>query len=250
MIKFFRSFRKNLLAENRTGKYLKYAIGEIVLVVIGILIALQINTWSIEQDNHKMEKTYLQALLFEVNDDLQFYSNVVDTLSTQQKSAEHILYFLEQPEADIKDSLYFLQAFRNCADGENLTRTAVSWNELQSTGRLSLIRNKELTRQLFEYYDFLDQFAFDFNKFPMEERYMVRKLEHDAFNTAEHKEFFQNMRQEKIPRKTVYNNIRNNQDILAHVKSVMISAMVQRKTALNALDRANKLHETIVQELE
>jgi len=43
MIKFFRNIRQNLIMENKTGKYLKYAIGEIVLVVIGILIALQLN---------------------------------------------------------------------------------------------------------------------------------------------------------------------------------------------------------------
>ena len=46
MIKFFRKIRQQLLAENRLGKYLIYALGEIVLVVIGILIALQINNWN------------------------------------------------------------------------------------------------------------------------------------------------------------------------------------------------------------
>ena len=42
MIKFFRKIRQNLLMENKTGKYLKYAIGEVVLVMIGILLALQV----------------------------------------------------------------------------------------------------------------------------------------------------------------------------------------------------------------
>ena len=46
MIRFFRQIRKRLLVENKTGKYLKYAISEIMLVVIGILIALQINNWN------------------------------------------------------------------------------------------------------------------------------------------------------------------------------------------------------------
>jgi len=46
MIKFFRKIRQNLLMENKTGKYFKYAFGEIILVVIGILIALQINNWN------------------------------------------------------------------------------------------------------------------------------------------------------------------------------------------------------------
>ena len=46
MIKFFRHIRQNLLMENKTNRYLKYAIGEILLVVIGILLALQINNWN------------------------------------------------------------------------------------------------------------------------------------------------------------------------------------------------------------
>ena len=46
MIKIFRKIRQNLVMENKTGRYFKYAIGEIILVVIGILIALQINNWN------------------------------------------------------------------------------------------------------------------------------------------------------------------------------------------------------------
>jgi len=45
-MKFFRKIRQNLLVENKKGKYFKYAIGEIVLVVIGILIALSISNWN------------------------------------------------------------------------------------------------------------------------------------------------------------------------------------------------------------
>jgi hypothetical protein len=54
MIKIFRKIRQNLLSEGNTGKYFKYAIGEIVLVVIGILIALQINNWN---EQHKIDKS-------------------------------------------------------------------------------------------------------------------------------------------------------------------------------------------------
>ena len=46
MIKFFRKIRRKLLTENKISKYLLYAIGEIILVVIGILIALQVNNWN------------------------------------------------------------------------------------------------------------------------------------------------------------------------------------------------------------
>ena len=58
MIKFFRKIRQNLLSEGKTVKYLKYAIGEIILVVIGILIALQINNWN-EKSKLKIEEIKL-----------------------------------------------------------------------------------------------------------------------------------------------------------------------------------------------
>ncbi|MBT8306228.1 MAG: hypothetical protein KJN85_04770, partial [Maribacter sp.] len=58
MIKFFRKIRQQLLIENRTGKYLLYAIGEIVLVVIGILIALQINNWNEEKKVNILRRSF------------------------------------------------------------------------------------------------------------------------------------------------------------------------------------------------
>ena len=60
MIKFFRHIRKSLLQQNKTGKYFKYAIGEIVLVVIGILIALSINNWN---ENKKANTNFKKSLV-------------------------------------------------------------------------------------------------------------------------------------------------------------------------------------------
>lgn len=65
MIKFFKNIRKNLMETEKTGSYLKYAIGEIVLVVIGILIALQINNWN---ENKKLIDKEHQALIEIVSD--------------------------------------------------------------------------------------------------------------------------------------------------------------------------------------
>jgi len=63
MIKFFRKIRQNLLIENKTGKYFKYAIGEILLVVIGILIALQINNWNEQSKAKKSAEIQLLSLI-------------------------------------------------------------------------------------------------------------------------------------------------------------------------------------------
>ena len=93
MIKFFRKIRQNLLMENlsaeqagKTSKYFKYAIGEIVLVVIGILIALQINNWNEGRKENKKEKATLLRFLNDLKaDSINFqtnlnYINAIDSL--------------------------------------------------------------------------------------------------------------------------------------------------------------------------
>ena len=69
MIKFFRKIRYDLMEKNKTGKYLKYAIGEIILVVIGILIALQINTWNENHGINKKEIKYINRLIVDLASD-------------------------------------------------------------------------------------------------------------------------------------------------------------------------------------
>ncbi|MGB5372105.1 MAG: DUF6090 family protein, partial [Flavobacteriaceae bacterium] len=62
MLKFFRKIRQQLLVKNNISKYLLYAIGEIVLVVIGILIALQINNWNEDRKDRAKERFYLRSI--------------------------------------------------------------------------------------------------------------------------------------------------------------------------------------------
>jgi hypothetical protein len=78
MIKFFRRIRQNLLMENKTGKYFKYAIGEIVLVVIGILIAIGINNWNEKRKDHNSEKAVLVNLKKEFQLNLQMINHYLE----------------------------------------------------------------------------------------------------------------------------------------------------------------------------
>ena len=70
MFKFFRRIRQQLVRENNFRKYLVYAVGEIVLVVIGILIALSINNWKASIDKEKLEKGLYADLIEELQIDL------------------------------------------------------------------------------------------------------------------------------------------------------------------------------------
>ena len=86
MIKFFRKIRYNLVGENKTGKYLKYAVGEIFLVVIGILIALSINNWNENRKIQITEQMLLKDLKAEVHDNIKQLDTVI--VSHQRQSVK------------------------------------------------------------------------------------------------------------------------------------------------------------------
>ncbi len=91
MIKFFRKIRQKLISENKFSKYLLYAIGEIILVVIGILIALQINNANEVAKQQKQQKIYETNLITELHSDLK----TLDELD--QFSAEIRFYYKLYP---------------------------------------------------------------------------------------------------------------------------------------------------------
>ena len=100
MIKFFRTIRQNLLMENpsdkssragKTGKYFKYAIGEIILVVIGILIALQINNWNEERKEVLHQKGILTNLVEDLRADSASFHENYRKLS-EVEAVHHQLY--------------------------------------------------------------------------------------------------------------------------------------------------------------
>jgi hypothetical protein len=92
MIKFFRKIRQQLLTENKFSKYLIYAIGEIFLVVIGILIALSINNWS----EQKKEKAKISVYLSNLVDDMKDNQRKFDEIISQELFRYYSLQYLYQ----------------------------------------------------------------------------------------------------------------------------------------------------------
>ena len=159
MIKFFRKIRQNLLTENKFSKYLLYAIGEIVLVVIGILIALQINSWNQNQNDRDIERDYLLNL----KEDLMFDTTwtkgyVLNRYEAKIQSLEKGKNFY-QGKYIIEDTISFLNiisyggVFGNASWGFKID----SYNELINTGSFRKIASKKLRSQIAEYYSKLDE---------------------------------------------------------------------------------------------
>ncbi|PNQ73745.1 hypothetical protein C1T31_05265 [Hanstruepera neustonica] len=147
MIKFFRKIRYNLMNENKTGKYFKYAIGEIILVVIGILIALQINTWNQEHNNRKFEKEMMASIHSEFKNNL----TKIKTSIVQYDKTEQAIRFLmskikassEELKTENIDSL-----LAAAVDVYEYHPTQNILTEILSTGNLNLIKNDSLKYQL------------------------------------------------------------------------------------------------------
>jgi len=161
MIKLFRKIRQNLLIENKTGKpglqagrYFKYAIGEIVLVVIGILIALQINNWNENKKNVEKEKKYLANINREIiNDSLglerSWFKNRGKKIECLKLAKQYVL-----GDYLPKDTTLFIinVGFGGINSRASFLGTSRTFNELVSTGNLSLISNDSIREHIVIYY--------------------------------------------------------------------------------------------------
>ena len=99
MIKFFRNIRRSLLSEGKTSKYLKYAVGEIVLVVIGILIALQINNWNEHRKELKKELVVVEELYKELQQNLKVTTKHLKHI---EKVNQEVLFLLNVSNDSLK----------------------------------------------------------------------------------------------------------------------------------------------------
>ena len=103
MIPFFRKIRKKMADDNRPLKYMRYAIGEIVLVVIGILIALQINTWNEQRKTNLLETKTLKEIRTNLMFDLDGLTNDIGIMDSISHAGEVVIAHLgkyDQPNAD------------------------------------------------------------------------------------------------------------------------------------------------------
>jgi hypothetical protein len=160
MIKFFRKIRQNLLSEGKTGKYLKYAIGEIILVVIGILIALQINNWNINNQQEKLETKYLKEIRNNLKSDLPDINFNIEFNESRLRSNEIVLQYLNR-EIDYSDSLKF--HFGNLIFTTRTLPNISAYESLKSRG-LEIITNDTLRQNITSLYSFLYHNVIDFEK--------------------------------------------------------------------------------------
>ena len=149
MIKFFRKIRQKLLSENKFSKYLIYAIGEIVLVVIGILIALGINNWNNEQKDKQAELKYLNQIRKSLKENDLILKERIETDKRLLKFGDQ-LYNHIKTQKDINDTIKHI--FVVLLNDQMVSFNMAAFENLKNDG-LSFISNDDLKFDIINIYD-------------------------------------------------------------------------------------------------
>ena len=150
MIKFFRRIRQQLLTENKFSKYMLYAIGEIILVVIGILIALQINTWNQNRLAVNEEQAILNNIHTEFLQNKETLKQAFIGTDVAMTSGKTLFNLIGKEREEIEkhniDSLFF-----NSLEPSGFRPSENTISDLLQSGRLQLLKNIKLKDLIFQW---------------------------------------------------------------------------------------------------
>lgn len=146
MIKFFRKIRYDHMEKNKTAKYLKYAIGEIVLVMIGILLALQVTNWN----EQRKKNDDLKIALAQIINDLK--QDELNLKGFESSNLKRVSYLTKLSNGDYEtialDSLFY-----NLDDYFYFYKSNNSYSGLKANGMFSAMKNIQLKNNMTSYYE-------------------------------------------------------------------------------------------------
>ncbi len=148
MIKFFRRIRQQMLSENKFSKYFFYAIGEIILVVIGILIALSINNWNEQYKTNKTALAYLNSLHEEFEFNLALLDSTISVAQELSKGAEDMRTLFDPQVLDTVSEQRIGRAFGELNREAVYTPSNGVLSEIISSGNLKILDNENLKQHL------------------------------------------------------------------------------------------------------
>jgi len=149
MLRLFRNFRRRLLIDGKFGKYLLYAIGEIIILIMGIVFALQVNNWNEKRLDRITEILILKAIKLELGTQLRHFQTTIDLNKEVIVSSQIILDHLEN-DLTYNDSLAYHFLAANYITGFSYSKGA--FETLKSTS-VNIITNEKLRIQIIDLYE-------------------------------------------------------------------------------------------------
>jgi hypothetical protein len=163
MITFFRNVRQKLAAENKVMAYLRYAIGEILLVVIGILIALQVNNWNSVRIEKNKEAVYFKSIERDLKEQIKSINDQVNFELDISKTAKPILAYYKKHHNFQVDSA-FTSAIGKLTNRKTFVKINPTYTELLSSGNIDIISDNKIKVELINYYQQLERLELIINK--------------------------------------------------------------------------------------
>ncbi len=149
MLRFFRQIRHRLLTNNRFGKYLLYAVGEILLVVLGILIALQVDNWNEERIERKSQVKLLKELKADLEDNLEEIIENKERCDRRLNYSKSIWIYLRE-KREVDDSL---KKHIRLIQGSNFFNNSKTTYEYVKNSGLKLLSNDTLRSKITKMYE-------------------------------------------------------------------------------------------------
>ena len=122
-------------------KYLLYTVGEVLLLMIGLLLAIRVNSWNTERIDRKTEKDYVVRLSDEVRSEIETYSKVRDQFIEKENRLKRIIRIWQSANYNISDSLQYINDFKWGGNIGPWYLEPVIWNQLIQTGEMTLNRD-------------------------------------------------------------------------------------------------------------
>ncbi len=180
MIKFFRKIRQSLLSENKFSKYLLYAIGEIILVVIGILIALQINNANEKSKEDIVLKGYLKNISKNLETDIKDLNEIKTFRDSVKRGASIFMKITSKEKMTHQDFMQYANPYMvkyNAFFDTYFRADKSGFETLKNSGYLGKIQGSELETKLFQYYNLISKIESEetsFNNF-------IEQMEYEVF---------------------------------------------------------------------
>ena len=209
MPRIFNRIRKQLAIDNKFFQYSRYAIGEILLVVIGILIALQIDNWNEERKGKQKEMLFLKEFQGAINTDLYNYEmRYTPRLERKKRGLDSLMAYIYN-QKDIHDTL-FIRYYIQMRQGIRLGYSNGPYEALKSTG-LDFIKNDSLRSAINDTYALLPFFMSFSHQRDDGSNARINELEYNFLN---HSAFEQEDGSKSLGVQLKVNDVINNQDFL------------------------------------
>jgi len=140
MLSHLRIIRRKLLQKNKLTTYLLYAIGEIILVVIGILIAVSINDWNAKANNQELVKGYKTAMKKELEQNLKILEGDISYLKENLALAKSFKEKMGMPSATVDTLIHYAKYDYIYSYDPDVSLNFNTFKTLESTGHISLLK--------------------------------------------------------------------------------------------------------------